>query len=58
MAFDACGVGMEGIDDTMLEALTRKGDGRYYVINSPAEANDLQDALTYRDAIAFMQDVT
>ena len=27
IAFDACGVGLEGIDDDMLEALTRKGDG-------------------------------
>jgi Mg-chelatase subunit ChlD len=39
IAFDACGVGAEGIDDSMLEALTRRGDGRYYVINSPAEAD-------------------
>lgn len=39
IAFDACGVGLEGIDDDVLEALTRKGDGRYYVLNS-AEAAD------------------
>ena len=39
IAFDACGVGADGLDDTILEALTRKGDGRYYVINSPAEAD-------------------
>ena len=39
IAFDACGIGADGLDDTILEALTRKGDGRYYVINSPAEAD-------------------
>ena len=39
IAFDACGVGLEGIDDDMLEALTRKGDGRYYVLNSPEAAD-------------------
>jgi Mg-chelatase subunit ChlD len=39
IAFDACGVGAEGLDDSVLEALTRRGDGRYYVINSPAEAD-------------------
>jgi secreted protein with Ig-like and vWFA domain len=40
IAFDACGVGTDGLDDTVLEALTRKGDGRYYVVNSPDEADD------------------
>ena len=39
IAFDACGVGADGLDDSILEALTRKGDGRYYVINSAAEAD-------------------
>jgi len=39
IAFDACGVGIDGLDDSVLEALTRKGDGRYYVINSPEEAD-------------------
>lgn len=39
IAFDACGVGIAGLDDSVLEALTRKGDGRYYVINSPEEAD-------------------
>jgi secreted protein with Ig-like and vWFA domain len=38
IAFDACGVGA-GLDDAMLEPLTRKGDGRYYVIDSPAAAD-------------------
>jgi Ca-activated chloride channel family protein len=39
IAFDACGVGLNGMDDDMLESLTRKGDGRYYVMDS-AEAAD------------------
>lgn len=39
LAFDACGVGLEGLDDAVLEALTRKGDGRYYVLNSPDDAD-------------------
>jgi secreted protein with Ig-like and vWFA domain len=39
IAFDACGIGIAGLDDSVLEALTRQGDGRYYVINSPEEAD-------------------
>ena len=39
IAFDACGVGGDGLDDEMLEALTRKGDGRYYFINKPEDAD-------------------
>ena len=39
IAFDACGVGTDGLDDTVLEALTRKGDGRYYVIDQPEDAD-------------------
>lgn len=39
IAFDACGVGLDGLDDTMLEALTRRGDGRYTVLDSPAAAD-------------------
>lgn len=39
IAFDACGVGIEGIDDAMLESLSRKGDGRYYVLNSVEDAD-------------------
>ena len=39
IAFDACGVGTDGLNDSILEALTRKGEGRYYVINSPEEAD-------------------
>jgi hypothetical protein len=39
IAFDACGVGTDGIDDAILEVLTRKGDGRYYVLDSPEAAD-------------------
>jgi Ca-activated chloride channel homolog len=39
IAFDACGVGSGGIDDSVLEALTRKGSGRYYVLDSPEAAD-------------------
>jgi hypothetical protein len=39
IAFDACGVGLDGLDDAVLEALTRKGDGRYMVLNSPEAAD-------------------
>ncbi len=39
ISFDACGIGVRGLDDSILESLTRKGDGRYYVINSPDEAD-------------------
>jgi Ca-activated chloride channel family protein len=39
IAFDACGVGTGGIDDSVLEALTRKGSGRYYVLDSPESAD-------------------
>ena len=39
IAFDACGVVADGLDDSVLEALTRKGDGRYAVLNSPEEAD-------------------
>lgn len=39
IAFDACGVGTDGLDDAVLEALTRKGDGRYYLLDSPEHAD-------------------
>lgn len=39
IALDACGVGTDGLDDAVLEALTRKGDGRYYVLNKPEDAD-------------------
>lgn len=40
VAFDACGVGASGLNDEILEALTRKGDGRYYFLNKPEDANE------------------
>ena len=39
LSFDACGVGTNGIDDSVLEALTRKGSGRYYVLDTPEAAD-------------------
>lgn len=38
IAFDACGVGVEGLNDDILEALTRKGDGRYYILGSSEDS--------------------
>ena len=39
IAFDAAGISAAGLNDEVLEALTRKGDGRYYLLDS-AEAAD------------------
>jgi autotransporter-associated beta strand protein len=39
IALDAYGVGWDGYDDTTLEALTRKSDGRYAFLNGPADVN-------------------
>ncbi|MCG8600387.1 MAG: von Willebrand factor type A domain-containing protein, partial [Verrucomicrobiales bacterium] len=39
IAFDAAGVGTEGLNDEILEALTRKGDGRYYLLAAPEDAD-------------------
>jgi secreted protein with Ig-like and vWFA domain len=38
VSFDACGVGANGLNDNILEALTRKGGGRYYFLNGPEDA--------------------
>ncbi len=38
IALDCFGVGWEGLNDDMLEQLSRNGDGRYGFINSPEEA--------------------
>ncbi len=38
VALDCFGIGWEGYDDAVLEALSRNGDGRYGFINSPEEA--------------------
>ena len=40
ISFDACGVGANGLNDEILEALTRKGDGRYYFLNKPEDAGE------------------
>jgi secreted protein with Ig-like and vWFA domain len=40
VSFDACGVGAEGLNDDILEALTRKGGGRYYFLNKPEDADE------------------
>ena len=39
IAFDACGLGIDGVNDEVLEALTRKGGGRYYLITTPESAD-------------------
>jgi Mg-chelatase subunit ChlD len=39
VSFDACGVGADGLNDDILEALTRKGGGRYYFLNQPGDAD-------------------
>ncbi len=38
VALDCFGIGWEGYDDAVLEALSRNGDGRYGFINTPEEA--------------------
>ena len=38
IAFDTAGIGADGLNDTVLEALSRKGDGRYYLLDSPDDA--------------------
>ncbi len=40
IAFDAAGISAEGLNDEVLEALTRKGDGRYYLLDSLESADD------------------
>ena len=34
IAFDAAGISAEGLNDEILEALTRRSDGRYYLLDS------------------------
>ena len=38
IALDCFGIGWEGLNDDMLEQLSRNGDGRYGFINTPEEA--------------------
>ena len=40
IAFDAAGISADGLNDEVLEALTRKGDGRYYLLDSLDDADD------------------
>jgi hypothetical protein len=40
IAFDAAGVSAKGLNDEVLEALTRKGDGRYYLLDSLEAADE------------------
>ncbi len=40
IAFDAAGISAEGLNDEVLEALTRQGDGRYYLLDSQEAADD------------------
>lgn len=40
VAFDAGGIIAEGLNDEVLEALTRRGDGRYYLLDSATDADD------------------
>jgi hypothetical protein len=39
IAFDAAGICAVGLNDEVLEALTRQGDGRYYLLDSPDAAD-------------------
>ena len=40
VALDCFGIGWEGYNDTLLESLSRNGDGRYGFVNDPKEADD------------------
>lgn len=40
IAFDAAGIVADGLNDEVLEALTRKGDGRYYLLDSEESADN------------------
>ena len=40
IAFDAAGIGADGLNDEILEALTRNGDGRYYLLDRPEDADE------------------
>lgn len=40
IAFDAAGFGADGLNDRLLERLTRDGNGRYYVVDGPEEAHE------------------
>jgi hypothetical protein len=40
LAFDIIGIGTDGLNDAMLLELARNGNGRYYVVNSAADAKE------------------
>ncbi len=40
IAFDAAGIVAQDVNDQVLEALTRRGDGRYYLLGSSAETSE------------------
>ncbi len=40
IALDCFGIGWEGLNDELLEALSRNGDGRYGFVNTPESAQD------------------
>jgi hypothetical protein len=40
VSFDAAGFGTAGMNDRMLERLTRDGNGRYYVVDGPQDADE------------------
>jgi len=40
IAFDAAGIAADGLNDEILEALTRQGDGRYYLLDSQESVED------------------
>ncbi len=40
IAFDAAGISADGLNDEVLEALSRKGDGRYYLLDSVEDADE------------------
>ncbi|MGB0326968.1 MAG: YfbK domain-containing protein [Akkermansiaceae bacterium] len=40
ISFDTCGVGAEGLNDDILSSLAKKGDGRYYFLNRPEDADE------------------
>jgi secreted protein with Ig-like and vWFA domain len=39
IAFDAAGFGADGLNDKLLERLTRNGNGRYYIVDGPEDAD-------------------
>ncbi len=40
IAFDAAGIGADGLNDEILAALARQGDGRYFLLDRPEDAEE------------------